>query len=131
MTQSVRYLQTLDIMSIHHRLCRAHGQPSALLSLDGLEAAVARPQLSIDGYEPFPGIWEKAAVLLDSLLQESPFLNLNALTGFIAANTLLELNGQERCPQSDDFEQVQSIHLHQLTIPQISEWLKRGSVKTG
>ena len=125
----IHYLQSIDILFIYQTLCHKQSLPTALLSLDGLNAAVARPQLCIEGYEPFPGIWEKASVLLDSLLREAPFLHLNELTGFMAANILLEMNGQTRTPQNDDSEQIKSIYLHQLTIPQISEWLQRGSVE--
>lgn len=126
-TEGLRYLETLDLILINRHLCLQQPQSHALLSLAGLQHVVARPQLCIDGYEPFPGLWEKAAVLLDSLLQEKPFLHHNGLTGFVAAVTLLELNGEVRHSQPDDLEQIKSISMHQLTIPQIAEWLQRGS----
>ncbi|MBF2054344.1 MAG: hypothetical protein IGS03_12905 [Candidatus Sericytochromatia bacterium] len=124
---SVRYLSSLELVHLNQQICRQTGHPCGLLSLEALQAALERPAVSIDGYEPFPGLFEKAAVMLESLIQTAPFLSDNQATAFLAADVMLRLNGQSPGAAPDDSEQLASIALQQLTIPQIAEWLRQKS----
>lgn len=124
---SVRYLSSLELVHLNQQICRQTGQPCGVVSLEALQAALERPAVSIDGYEPFPGLFEKAAVLLESLIQAAPFLSDNPLSALLAADVMLRLNGQVPAPADDDSEQLASIALQQQTIPQIAEWLRQKS----
>lgn len=125
---SMRYLDRAEVIAINRHLCRLQRQACAVLSIEALTEAVQRPALCIDGYEPFPEIWEKAAVLMDSLLKGKAFLHANVLTGFLAADLMLRSNGYLLSSQAEDKEWITSVSLHQVTILQIAEWL-RGRVQ--
>jgi len=124
MSQDVRYLSPLELVTLNRQLCQTYQVPAVLVSYADLQAALQRPQVRIDGYEPFPELFEKAAVLMDALVKAQAFLHLNALTGFLAADILLRLNGQCLSAEPGDAEQILSVKLQQLTIPQIAAWLK-------
>lgn len=124
MATDIRYLSTVELLLINQRICQRQGGVTGVLSLDGLKQAANRPAMCIDGYEPFPGIWEKAAVLMETLMLEKPFLSHNPLTGFFAADTMLRLNNENIRIQAADIEQIQSVALQQLTVLQIADWLK-------
>lgn len=121
------YLNASEVVTINRQLCLRQQQAFGLRDLPALQEAIQRPQVSIDGYEPFPELWEKAAVLLDSLLRNTPFLRLNALTGLLAADLMLEQNGQRFSSRPEDTDLLQSIGLQQVTILQIAEWLRSRS----
>lgn len=121
----LRYPTPSELVFLNQRICEQRKQSFGLVSLEDLRVALARPQLCIDGYEPFPDIWQKAGVLIDSLNKAKPFINANALTGFFAADLFLRLNGYRLVSEVLDIEQLQSVALQQETIPQIADWLKQ------
>jgi hypothetical protein len=43
------------------------GEPARVRDFADLHAALARPQQTEDGRELFPGVWDKAAALMESL----------------------------------------------------------------
>jgi magnesium transporter len=61
---AVRYLSQDEVIGINRQLCTKFGLPCGLLASEALTEAVQKPALCIDGYEPFPELWEKAAVLM-------------------------------------------------------------------
>lgn len=124
---AIRYLSPLELVSLNQHVCHKNQSPCGLRSLESLHSALERPAVSIDGYEPFPGLFEKAAVLLESMIQAAPFLSANQTTAFLAADVMLRLNGQAPGAADDDGEQLASIALQQLTIPQIADWLRQKS----
>jgi death-on-curing protein len=58
-----------------------------------LEAAAQRPQTTLYGQEAYPGITEKAAVLLESLTRNHALVDGNKRIGWLAAVVFLRLNG--------------------------------------
>ncbi|MGE3726059.1 MAG: type II toxin-antitoxin system death-on-curing family toxin [Candidatus Sericytochromatia bacterium] len=120
----MRYLTLPELLSVNWHVAAQRKGPFGLLSRSGLEEALARPQTRIDDYEPFATLSEKAAVLMDSLMKNRPFLSGNVLTALLAADLMLRLNGVAFQTLEEDLEQVQSISLLQMTIPQIADWIQ-------
>lgn len=121
---SIRYLNQDQVLELNQALCQQTGQFFGVFHPEALSEAIERPQLCIDGYEPFPEIWEKAAVLMDSLLKGRPFVRANMLTGALAADLFLRQNGVEIKTQPEDTELIKSVALQQVTVLQIAEWLR-------
>lgn len=83
-----------DIVGYHRRVCLALGQSvPPVISLEKLEAAVARPSSDYFGEELFPSFVEKAAALLQAIVIGHPFMDGNKRAGLGGAMLLLELNG--------------------------------------
>lgn len=67
-----------------------------------LEAAVQRPQTTLYGQEAYPGIAEKAAVLLESLTRNHALIDGNKRLGWLAVVVFFDLNGLSLDAPDDD-----------------------------
>ena len=88
MTAERVYLTVAEVVAIHHYQIEEYGGESGLLNQGALEAAVFRPQT---GY--YNDLGEEAAALLESLVNNHPFVDGNKRVGFAAAHTFLLMNG--------------------------------------
>ena len=82
------YLTVAEVIAIHHHQIEEYGGEHGLLNQGALESAVFRPQT---GY--YNDLSEEAAALLESLVNNHPFVDGNKRVGFAAAHTFLLLNG--------------------------------------
>ncbi len=82
------YLTVAEVIAIHHHKLEEYGGETGLLNQGSLEAAVFRPQT---GY--YNDITEEAAALMESLVNNHPFIDGNKRIGFSAAHTFLLING--------------------------------------
>src|SRR5580704_19308825 len=82
------YLTVAEVMAIHHYQIDEYGGAHGLRDQGALEASVFRPQT---GY--YNDLSEEAAALLESLVNNHPFVDGNKRVGFAAAHTFLLMNG--------------------------------------
>jgi death-on-curing protein len=82
------YLTVAEVVAIHHYQIEEYGGEHGLLNQGALEAAVFRPQT---GY--YNDLSEEAAALLESLVNNHPFVDGNKRVGFAAMHTFLLMNG--------------------------------------
>ncbi|WP_286347420.1 type II toxin-antitoxin system death-on-curing family toxin [Frondihabitans sucicola] len=71
----------------------AYGQPVAVRDFGLLDAAVARPQSVVFGYDAYPDLWQKAAALLHSVARNHSLVDGNKRTAWAAAWVFLGCNG--------------------------------------
>ena len=88
MTTERIYLTVAEVVAIHHHQIEEYGGEHGLLNQGALESAVFRPQT---GY--YNDLNEEAAALLESLVNNHPFLDVNDRMGFAAVHTFLLVNG--------------------------------------
>jgi death-on-curing protein len=69
------------------------GGSHGVRDLNMLLSAVSRPQASFDGQDLYPDLFHKAAALLDSLINNHPFVDGNKRTGIATAALFLQANG--------------------------------------
>jgi death-on-curing protein len=82
------YLTVAEVVAIHHHQIEEYGGEHGMMNQGALEAAVFRPRT---GY--YNDLSEEAAALLESLVNNHPFVDGNKRVGFAAAHTFLLLNG--------------------------------------
>jgi len=82
------YLTVAEVIAIHHHQIEEYGGEHGMLNQGALEAAVFRPQT---GY--YHDLSEEAAALLESLVNNHPFVDGNKRVGFAAAHVFLLVNG--------------------------------------
>ncbi len=95
-----------------------------------IESAVARPQATFGGRYLYSPIFDKTAALLQSLLKNHAFVDGNKRTTLTSAGLFLWKNGYR--PVNNHKEEVDfaiKVDNGNLTIKQISKWLKEHSVK--
>ncbi len=99
---STIYLGAEAILFIHERILESFGGGAGVRDLGALKAAIDRPKSTFSGQELYPTLFEKAAVLLESLCQNHPFLDGNKRTSYTATGLFLQQNGWMLEADTDD-----------------------------
>jgi death-on-curing protein len=120
----MNYLSAQQVLFINSRLIAETGGETGLRDLSLLESAIARPAMTFDGDELYPGLFYKAAALLDSLVNNHPFVDGNKRTGITSTAMFLRINGHRLACSSDELEnftmQVATTH---PPIQELASWL--------
>jgi death-on-curing protein len=82
------YVTTADALFFHQLLIERYGGASGLRDAGALESALHRPQT---GY--YDTLIHEAAALLESLVQNHPFVDGNKRVAFAVTDVFLRLNG--------------------------------------
>jgi death-on-curing protein len=76
----------------------------------------------------YPDVCDKAAALMESLIQNHPFVDGDKRTGLAAAGILLERNGCKLTADNDQvFECTMSVPRGDVRHKQIAQWLEENS----
>ncbi len=87
-----------------------------------------KPQIDIFGYQPYVDIYEKAAILLQCIVQQTPFNDGNKRTGLVACFTFLEINGYVvKITVEEGLSFALKIANKEVKFAQIVNWLKSNS----
>jgi death-on-curing protein len=90
------YVTTADALFFHKVLIERYGGATGVRDAGALEAALHRPQT---GY--YETIVQEAAALLESLVQNHPFVDGNKRVAFAVVDVFLRINGQALIADSD------------------------------
>ncbi|OQX65074.1 MAG: hypothetical protein B5M51_01815 [Anaerolinea sp. 4484_236] len=122
------YLSVEQILFIHARLIDETGGGHGVRDLGLLQSATARPQATYDGDDLYIDIFSKAAALLESLVNNHPFLDGNKRTGVVAAGLFLRLNGRILNASNKQLLQFTlGVAQSQRDLNSIAKWLKENS----
>lgn len=91
----------LDLDDLLAAADAAVGGPADVRDIGLLQAAAARPQATAFGEEAYPGLDEKAAALLQSVVAGHPLVDGNRRLGWIALRLFYRLNGADVRPVPD------------------------------
>jgi death-on-curing protein len=98
--------------------------------LNLIESAIAAPQSSFIGLDPFPELFDKAAILAFHLARNHALPDGNKRLAFLSAYEFCWINGYELEFDVDQAEQIffglaaGTVNIHELTI-----WIKNGMRK--
>lgn len=125
----MKYLNAQQVLFIQSRVIAETGGQAGVRDLSLLESAVARPQATFSGVELYPVLFEKAAALLDSLVNNHPFVDGNKRTGIVATGLFLRSNGYRVHTSQSAIEQftLQVATTHP-PIETLAAWLKANTV---
>ncbi|HEX3837724.1 MAG TPA: type II toxin-antitoxin system death-on-curing family toxin [Steroidobacteraceae bacterium] len=82
------YVTTADALFFHQQLIERYGGSSGVRDAGALESALHRPQT---GY--YDTLIHEAAALLESLVQNHPFVDGNKRVAFAVVDVFLRING--------------------------------------
>jgi len=120
------YLTAEQILFLHARLIAETGGSHGLREPSLLLSAVGRPQATFEGQELYPDVYHKAAALLDSLINNHPFIDGNKRTAIAAAAIFLRQNGLQLKADPLELEHFTlGAAQAQYTLEQMVAWLKR------
>lgn len=87
-----RYLQTEEVLALHHLLIKQYGGEDGVRDLGLIDSAVNRPRAALVGQEIYSDLSTKAAVLFFSLVKNHGFVDGNKRIGLAACIVFLRLN---------------------------------------
>jgi death-on-curing protein len=106
----VTYLSLVEVLAFHEVLIEEFGGATGIRDLGALESALYRPRT---GY--YGDVIEEAAALLESLVQNHPFVDGNKRVAFAVMDVFLRVNG--RVLEVDDV----AAHEHLIGLMERSE----------
>ena len=114
------YLTIAEVLAIHKQQIEEYGGIDGIRAGGLLESAVFRPQT---GY--YNNVVEEAAALMESLVNNHPFLDGNKRVAFAAAHTFLLVNGFDLAvdPTSAFEFMMHSISSGDFRFAQILKWI--------
>jgi len=114
-----------EILLIHARLIDKYGGSNGLRDEAALESALARPFAAFGGEDFYPNAIEKAAALMQSIIQNHPFIDGNKRTGYFSAMLLLLDYGYDtEATETERYDFVIEIASGKLDYEGIVAWLK-------
>ena len=126
----MNYLSSQQVLFIQARLITETGGEAGLRDLTLLESAVARPRATFDGMDLYPGIFEKTAALLDSLINNHAFVDGNKRAGITSAAMFLRINGYHISSSQKGLEEFSlQVAISHPSISELAEWLETHSEK--
>jgi death-on-curing protein len=125
----INYLTPEQVLFLHARLIEETGGSHGLRDLGLLESAATRPQATYGGQDLVHDVFSKAAVLMDLLVHNHPFVDGNKRTGITAAALFLVRNGYRLTTTNPELEaftrRVAEARPH---MAEIADWLQAHSV---
>ena len=122
------YLTAEQVLFGHYRLVSETGGEHGVRDLGLLESAIARPRATFDQQELYPDLFEKAAALMESLINNHPFVDGNKRTGIACAVLFLQQNGISFSTRNADLEKFTlRVASSQAGRSEITKWLKKHS----
>jgi death-on-curing protein len=124
----VNYLSAEQILFIHARLIEETGGIHGVRDLKMLLSALGRIQTSFAEKDLYPGLFSKAAALMDSLVRNHPFVDGNKRTGITAAGLVLHRNGYRLTAESEDLvETTMQVAESQIIVEELANWFENNS----
>lgn len=124
------FLTFEQVLAIHDNQIETYGGSHGIRDLALFESAIMRPQTTFGGRDLYPTVFEKAAVLMHSLIMNHSFTDGNKRTGTVSTLVFLEIN---RFRVSVDQKELVNISLEiaskHMGVKSLAEWLKKYSKK--
>src|SRR5690349_579693 len=92
MNGEIIFLTLEQILAMHEDFIDTFGGSHGVRDLNLLESAIYRPQVTFGGNELYQSVYDKAAVLIHSLLLNHPFIDGNKRTGIASGLQFLSEN---------------------------------------
>lgn len=120
------YLSAEQVLELHRWQMRRFGGSAGLRDRGGLEAALARPQMTFGGEDLYPDLEAKAAALLHSLVVNHPFVDGNKRIGAAVAELFLSLNGADVLAGDDELVVITLAAARgEVSAEALSIWLRQ------
>ncbi len=124
------FLTFEQVLAIHDNQIELYGGTHGIRELSLLESAVMRPQTTFAGRDLYPTLFEKAAVLMHSLVMNHPFIDGNKRTGTVSALTFFEINGFKISSKQEELKHLSlKLESKRINLQDLADWFKKHSKK--
>lgn len=124
----MKYLSPHQVLFLHARLIEETGGSHGVRDMGLLLSALGRPQATFEGKDLHPTIYQKAAALAESMINNHPFVDGNKRTGIGTAVLFLSLNGYVVTASNQELlDLTMEIAQKRNSIDEIPNWFERYS----
>ena len=124
----MKYLKAEDVLIIHSEIIDQTGGLHGVRDTGLFLSIIEKPKSRFGGKDLYNGIFKKAAVYLESLVQYHVFLDGNKRTGVVSAARFLFVNHYELTVTNKGLEDfVIKVAVEKLDLETISAWLEKHS----
>jgi len=124
------YVSIGDVLAIHETLIELYSGSNGVRDIGLVESAIARPQAGFGGYEAYPTLFEKAAVLAQGLIKNHGFVDGNKRTGTAVMSIFIKLNDHKLHVTDQQLEDLAvEVAEGKLDLEGLAAWLKKHSKK--
>jgi death on curing protein len=118
-------ISSAEVEQLHKILIDKFGGLSGIRDMGALEAALARPFQTFDQHDLYATPIEKAACLLESVLNNHPFIDGNKRTGYTVMRLFLMRHGIDITANQDEkYEMIIQVASGQKRYEDIVSWLE-------
>lgn len=117
-------LTLIDILAAHRAAIRFGGL-DGIRDLGSIEAAIARPYTGVQTRQLYPRIHDKAAALVESIVQNHGFIDGNKRTALLCLGILLDRSGYELHASNQEVEaMLEAVARSEMSFTGIRDWFK-------
>ncbi len=128
--KKVKYITSEQAIFYQQQIIKTTGGSLGLRDLGLLESAVNGPKTTFAGKDLYPGILEKGAALIHSMVLNHPFLDGNKRTSLAVLYELLKQNGYMlKASEKELINLPLKIERKDLSLEEIASWLKERTKK--
>src|SRR5690606_6263476 len=110
----------------HKSLILRFGGGQGVRDMGSLESALSRPYSTFDGNELYPSPIEKASAILESIINNHPFIDGNKRTGYVLCRmTLMKFRQDIDATQEEKDAVVMNVSKGLWHLDGIKEWLRK------
>lgn len=119
----VEFIDLDDLIELARALL---GDPPPIRDIGLLGSAAARPQTTVFGADAYPDLFEKAAALLHSIVNNHALIDGNKQFGWLGTAVFLDINGTDIAQASNDgvYDLVLTVAASDIDVQHIAERLR-------
>ena len=118
-------ISQLETEELHKTLIEKFGGTYGLRDAGALQSALHRPFQTFNSTDLYPTTLEKAAALIESILNNHPFIDGNKRTGYVVTLLFLMSNGYDIATEQDTkYKFVIDIASGKMKFDEILDWLR-------
>ncbi len=124
----MRYLSAQQILVLHALVIGETGGSNGVRDIPLLKSIVVKSASRFGSKELYKGIFVKAAVLLEAVVNYHVFVDGNKRTGFVSAARFLAINGYIFAASNKDVEKtVLMVATKKISQTELASWFRRNS----
>lgn len=124
----IKYLSEAELIAVNEEMISRYGGLHGVKDINLLSLAVGRPQMSVGFQDAYKTVFDKAAALFHSIINNHPFMDGNKRTSLFSAVIFLEYNGWlVGFRRKEAVKFTREVHNERLSVEEIASWLKKHS----
>ena len=128
--KTLKYLSEAELIAINEEMISKYGGLHGVREINFVRLAIGRPQMSAGLADAYQTVFEKAAALFHSIINNHPFFDGIKRTSLFSAVLFLEYNGwQVKFTREEGVRFTLQAHNEDWTVEEIAKWFKLHSQK--